>query len=448
MSALTNHDAESSVLGAALLDPAAAPKAAALAESDFDLPQHRPVLAAIKALCAAGQAVDLVTVDGWLAAQGLLDQAGGAGALIRLAQYVPTTANVDAYLRLVREAAQRRAIRAACVAAINAVSDGGQSATEALDRHQARLQALAAGTETLVSLPEALGMFIDSLGEQARAGQLPRAYTGIPALDALTGGICGGKLVVAGARPGVGKSAFALACALATCQKGHRVLFVSLEMDERELMARIIARHADVTVAEIESGRLALAQYESMAAVYEYVLKNQLEFCPGAHTAGDVRHAAYQAHAKGGLALIVVDYIGLLRSGEKAESRRVEIGQITRALKRLAQELRVPVLALSQLNRQSEGGANSQGRRQVRVPTMAELRESGDVEQDANLVILLHRPTEGKDAEEQARIDQCQRQGRDYTVLLLEKNRQGKRGVFPVAFDGAHMRYHRLGVLP
>ena len=367
------------------------------------------VFGAALTLEARGQACDLVTVTDFCTD---LD----ASTLVELAQEAAPVASLAAqHARSIREAAQRRAVRAAALELARQATEPDRSLSELLDGMRARFDTLAGALPSsgAVDGVDALCGFYEDL----TSGPVePVARFGFSRIDdALT--IAGGKLVVVGARPSVGKSALLLHLALNAIDAGRRVLLVSLEMSETEIIGRMVSRKSGVPAGRISNRNLSGSELERVAESFALLPGDRFCISTRAQTPQDVRRVALRMKASGGLDMIVVDYLQLLEAGRKTGSRVEAVGVISRNLKALAQELEIPVLTASQLNRASERND---------APRLSDLRESGSIEQDADAVILLHAPDEKEKPARQ---------------LILAKNRQGRCGGFDLIFDGARMLF-------
>ena len=356
-----------------------------------------------------GQICDLVTlsdiapdVDASAAVE-LTVEALGHGALA--GQYA---ANVKA-------TAQRRAMVELCLTLARDAQDADKPLPELLDAVRGRLDALAGDLPSggTVSGSDALcGFYARLVGGEVQ----PVVTSGFPRLDrALC--IAGGKLIVIGARPSVGKSALLLHLAMNALDAGRRVLLVSLEMGVDEVIGRMTARQSGVPVQAISTHSLSETQLGRVVEGFSLLPGDRFSVCTTARTAQDVRREALRMRADGGLDLIVVDYLQLLDAGRKTSNRTEAVGVISRTLKLLAVELNIPVLTASQLNRASERND---------APRLSDLRESGSIEQDADAVLLLHAANEKENPE------------RD---LTLAKNRQGRCGGFKLLFSGEKMLF-------
>ncbi len=380
-----------------------------LKAADFTDSVCRRVFSAALTLEERGQVCDLVTlsdiapdVDASAAVE-LTVEALGRGTL------------AGQYAANVRAAAQRRAVAELCLTLARDAQDADKPLPELLDAARGRLDALSGDLPSggTVSGTDALCGFYERLvGGEVQ----PVVTSGFPRLDrALC--IAGGKLIVIGARPSVGKSALLLHLAMNALDAGRRVLLVSLEMSADEVIGRMAARQSGVPVQAISTHSLSETQLGRVVEGFSLLPGDRFSVCTTARTAQDVRREALRMRADGGLDLIVVDYLQLLDAGRKTSNRTEAVGVISRTLKLLAVELNIPVLTASQLNRASERND---------APRLSDLRESGTIEQDADAVLLLHATNEKENPE------------RD---LTLAKNRQGRCGGFKLLFSGEKMLF-------
>ena len=319
------------------------------------------------------------------------------------------------YAANVRAAAQRRAVAELCLTLARDAQDADKPLPELLDAARGRLDALAGDLPSggTVSGTDALcGFYARLIGGEVQ----PVVTSGFPRLDrALC--IAGGKLIVIGARPSVGKSALLLHLAMNALDAGRRVLLVSLEMGVDEVIGRMAARQSGVPVQAISTHSLSETQLGRVVEGFSLLPGDRFSVSTTARTAQDERREALRMRADGGLDLIVVDYLQLLDAGRKTSNRTEAVGVISRTLKLLAVELNIPVLTASQLSRASERND---------APRLSDLRESGSIEQDADAVLLLHAANEKENPE------------RD---LTLAKNRQGRCGGFKLLFSGEKMLF-------
>lgn len=402
-------------LGCALMDVRAAEKVVALDISDLESNRDKAVLAAMKSLTDKGKPINLVTMN-----TELKDE--HTEYLIECLNLVSSTVFVDHYIKDIKEASKRRKIRAAAIELYNAAQDGDKSLDVLTAEFTARIDGIADIGGGTISAKEAVIAFVDGIFRKDEA----KGVVGIPLLDQSLGSLTGGRLYVVGARPATGKTALAISAAFNTCAYGT-VLFCSYEMQPSEIMGRILARLSKVDSQDISYKTLTGAQMQKLAEQYNKAGSLGIRFGINCDTPEKVRAEALRIKD---LRLVVIDYLQLMSSGKRSESRRVEVGQISRALKKLSIELNVPVLALSQLNRNSEGSS--------RPPTMSEMRESGDIEQDADAIVLMYQLPDRDDYF----VQTCEESGLKPVRLLLDKNRQGKSGIaIDTAFDGSTMTF-------
>jgi replicative DNA helicase len=434
--ALPPHDlnAEQSVLGGMMLSLDAIPDVTEVMQSaDFYRPAHGLIYDAILRLFGAGEPTDAVAVSAELERHGELTRAGGAPYLHTLIAVVPTATNAGYYAEIVAEQAQLRGLvqAGAQITQLGYSGVSGDDVNIIVDRAQGALDAVTegraahAGYTPLADLrPTEL-----SLLDDVQAGRIPPGLsTGFYDLDALTGGYKGGQLIVIAGRPGMGKSTLAVDTTRATSIRGRgtSVIF-TLEMSRSELWRRILAAESKIRLTDLTTpSTLTPAHQDKIAASLDSIDAGGPLFIDDSAglTVAQIRAKARRIKARHGLDLIVVDYLQLMTCGRRVESRQVEVSEMSRNLKLLAKELDVPVVALSQLNRGPEQRADKR-------PMLSDLRESGALEQDADLVILLHRPDMyDRDDPRAGEAD-----------LILAKNRGGPTGVVTVASQLHYSRF-------
>ena len=420
-------DAERAVLGGILVDPTRLDDAVdILGAEDFFRDAHRRIWDAIRQVVGQGGAVDFLTVKAALGPD--LDAVGGASYLAGLTDGVPRSSNVAHYARLVRDYALRRAVERLGRDLVGSAVAGDESGAELLERGEAALLGLRSTQPgTAVTDPAARASAVMAAIEAAAEGKRRGVLSGLRELDAMTFGFRPGQLIVLGARPSQGKTALALNLARGAGVSGP-VLFASLEMSAEQINLRELALRASIPHALLDAGRIPAGLNGKLAEALQAVYDGNIHVLdrPGA-TVGQIRGAARRlaATTKRALALIVVDYLQLMRSerGTRVENRTLEVAQFSAGLKQIARELEVPVLALSQLSRQSET-------RQDKRPILADLRESGALEQDADVVMLLHRPGVYERDPSDTRAE-----------VILAKQRNGPTGIAHLRFDAETMGF-------
>lgn len=426
---LPPHDlrAEQSVLGAILLAPAAMDDIAGMvAAGDFYQHGHAEVFDVASKLTTAGQPVDHVTVSAELERRGTLTRVGGAPYLHTLIQTVPSVVSAGYYADIVAEKAKLRKLvetghRIAQRALGNVEQGEADGVIEDARQMLDKLAEDGRTTETL-NLDDMVAEMLDDLENPAPPG-LPTCLIDLD--EMLGGGLYDDQLIVVGARPGVGKSVLGGNLSARTAARNLGVLFASLEMSRKDVLQRMFASLKDIELGRLRDHNLTPDDWRRVHQAAEMVSGWPLTIDDRPNqTITSIRTKARNIKRSGvDLRLIVVDYLQLLRSGSRRpESRQLEISEFTRGLKLLAKELHVPIVAISQVNRGSEQRADKR-------PTMADLRESGSIEADADTVILLHR-----DPESPTEID-----------AIVAKQRQGPTGTVKLRWRGHYSRIDNLG---
>lgn len=400
-----NLEAEQSVLGAVLLDNKALDDALEhLVPEDFYRETHRDVFRAMVSLFNRNSPIDAITLVDELRTRGSLIAVGGPAYIAELASIVPTALNTPTYARIVRDRSIKRAIASTAVEiASDAYDSTAPDAAEMLDMAEHRIFAIAERgmRKQLRSMPELTRTSLRTLEELYEDKNL---ITGVPTgfddLDKLTAGLQRSDLIIIAARPGMGKTAFALNIAVnaALADPPTGVIFFSVETSDERLVLRMLCSEAGVDWARARTGYLRKDDFPKLAAAASALSAAPIFIDDSSDTSPLTMRAVCRRLAREpgfNLGMVVVDYLQLMASSERSESREREIANITRALKKLAKELRVPVVALSQLNRQVES-------RPERRPLLADLRESGAIEQDADVIAFIYREDyyKGKEATE------------------------------------------------
>jgi len=421
--------AEQSALGGMLLSTdAVADVLEVVVGADFYVPKHEVIFQAILSLYSRGEPTDAITVGDELTRTGDTQRAGGEAYLHTLTNIVPTAANAGYYAQIVAEQAVLRRLTEAGthIAQMGYAAEG--DAMDLLNQAQAEVFAIAreSATEDYAPLSEAVTIAIDEMeAATGRDGELTGVPTGFKGLDELTNGLHPGQMIIIGARPAMGKSTLALDFARHASVKANMpTIFFSLEMGKSEIAMRLMAAEATISMQDMRKGRLSTDDWTKIAATRGRINDAPLFIDDSPNmTLVEIRAKCRRLKQKVGLKLIVIDYLQLMSSGKRVESRQQEISEFSRALKLLAKELGVPVIALSQLNRGSEQRADKR-------PAISDLRESGSIEQDADIVILLHR--ESAYDRDQPNPD---------ADLIVAKHRAGPTDTITVAFHGRYSRF-------
>lgn len=438
-------EAEQAALGIAIQDSTCVKLVTQTSVEEFYDPRHQVIHRALCAMEKEKSGIDLITLDNWLTKNGLLDGAGGSAYLIETTGAGWMISAAARYLDIIHECAMRR--RLYTIARELMERAGGSDSPEDVRDWAARtVRELRLGNlSQLVSMYDACLATYEQLEKDQQREDEPsnRIFSGIATLDNKLGGLRGGEYVAIGARPSVGKSILALTFCLNAAKAGKRVLLVSLEMNEVQITERVLAGEGNVPLNVITSGSIDFDGWKGLAGAIGPASELPLWFSLEATTVDKVRRAAYQLYENGGLDMIAIDYLQLMEATwAKRQSRQEQIAEISRGLRQLAAELKIPILVLTQLNRSSVN-ERVDGKKVRREPTMSEARESGAIEQDANIFILLHNPgkDEMRDDTEREIWENLDKQGMTMMRLIIDKNRQGKRGRLTVAFDGDHMRF-------
>ena len=422
--------AEASVLGAMMLSTDAISDAVEiLRETDFYRPAHQTIYSAILDLFVQNHPADAVTVAAELTRRGELAKIGGAAYLHTLVAGVPTAANADFYAGIVRERAILRRLVEAGTRIVQLGYAGTGEVDDVVDRAQSEIFHVTERRNTedfqpLSTLLESVVSEMDAIS--SRGETLHGVPSGFDELDRLTNGFQKGQFVIIAARPAMGKSTLGMDFTRSAAIRSKMpAAFFSLEMSSSEIVMRVLSAETGIDFNLIRTGKLSKPQWENLA-----LHMGQLADCPlfiddsPNLTMMEIRAKARRLKQRHNIQLLVVDYLQLMTSGRKVENRQQEVSEFSRQMKLLAKELEIPVVALSQLNRGPEG-------RQDKRPMLSDLRESGSLEQDADIVILIHR-------EEMYNTETPRRGEAD---LIVAKHRNGATRDVVVAFQGHRARF-------
>jgi replicative DNA helicase len=422
--------AEQSVIGAMLLSKdAIADVVEVVREGDFYRPAHQTIYSAILDLYGKGEPADAVTVAAELTKAGEIARVGGATYLHTLVSMVPTAANGGYYGRIVREQAILRRLVEAGTRIVHMGYTGTGDVDDMVDRAQAEVYDVTdrRTSEDYLPLREIMGEALNEIEAISnRGGEMIGVPTGFIELDKLTNGLHPGQLVIVAARPALGKSTLGLdICRAASIKHGLASVIFSLEMSRNEIVMRLLSAEAQVPLHHMRAGTMGDADWSKLASKMGTVSEAPLFIDDSPNmTLMEIRAKCRRLKQRHDLRLVVVDYLQLMTSGKRVESRQQEVSEFSRSLKLLAKELEVPVIAISQLNRGAE-------QRTDKRPLLADLRESGSLEQDADVVVLLHR----EDAYER----ESPRAGE--ADFIVAKHRNGPTATVTVAFQGHYSRF-------
>jgi replicative DNA helicase len=422
--------AEQSVLGAMLLSKdAIADVVETLRADDFYRPSHSTLYDVILDLYGRGEPADAVTVASELTKVGEISRVGGASYLHTLVSMVPTAANANYYARIVREQAILRRLVTAGTRIVHMGYSGQGEVDDVVDRAQAEVYEVTERrtSEDYSPLADIMqGTLNEIEAISNRDGEMVGVPTGFAELDALTNGLHAGQLVILAARPALGKSTLGLdICRNASIKHGITSVIFSLEMSRNEIVMRLLSAEAQVSLQHMRSGQMTESDWAKLANKMGVVSEAPLFIDDSPNmTLMEIRAKCRRLKQRHNLKLVVVDYLQLMTSGKRVESRQQEVSDFSRSLKLLAKELEVPVIAISQLNRGPE-------QRQDKRPMLSDLRESGSLEQDADMVVLLHR--EDFYERESPRAGEAD--------FIVAKHRNGPTATINVAFQGHYSRF-------
>ena len=384
-------EAEVSVLGAMLQDSEAVLRAIEqLKPDDFYQAEHRELFTVMTTLARQGTPIDLVTMHSELARKGTLDGVGGDAYLMRILDSVPTYANVKAYIDIVIQKSILRKLIQAC----QRISGECFSQQDTMENILASAEKAIfdivmnrTDSETLVPLREVLVRTYDQIDELSRLhGEIGGVPTGFLDLDSMLTGMHPGELIIVGARPSMGKTSFAMNMAAhASLNKGKTVAVFTLEMPREQIAMRMLCSDAKVDMQKVRKGTLSDKDWSNLATSAQHMAGAPLYIDDTAGlTPTQLRSRCRRLMMDKGLDLIVIDYLGLMRADGRVESRQLEVSEISRQLKAIALELKVPLVACAQLSRANKDRSDKR-------PVLSDLRDSGSIEQDADVVMFLHR---------------------------------------------------------
>ena len=422
-------EAEQAVIGAMLIDPACVAEVIELLRpEDFYAEEHQLIFETIYSMFNSARKIDPVTVLDQLKAQGYYDDAGGRAYLMQLMEVTPTSANVKEYAAIVRDKSMLRAIATAAGEIQTMAFSGAGSAAEIAELAEQKIYAVRQGREIkgLAPIKSIIMDLYAQLDERSRSdSDIPGLTTGFRDLDVALTGLNKSDLILVAARPGMGKTAFALNIALnAAKASGKAVAVFQLEMSKDQLAARFLASEALLDSQKLKTGNLNQDDWIKIARATSVLAKTHLFVDDNpAITVAEIK--AKCRRLGDSLGLIVIDYIQLMQTGgRRSENRVQEVAEISRGLKIMAKELNVPVVCLSQLSRAAEQRADKR-------PMLSDLRESGAIEQDADIVMFIYRD-DYYDAESD---------DKNVAEIILAKNRHGATGTVELQWIGQYTTF-------
>lgn len=426
-------EAERSLLGCMLLSQDAAYLAReVLTAQDFYVSSHKEIYGAMVGLQASRKPIDLVTLVDELNRRGTLEGVGGAAYLVELSRYVPSTANASAYAKIIQEKSLLRKLIDASTKIAQECYSGRLETEEILQMSEKLIYNIAmrrAGDELTHINETVLKVFDDIEQLYLNKGMVQGVPSGFPALDDLTTGFHGGEFILIGARPSMGKSSLMMNIVeYAAIKRKSTVAVFSLEMPREQLVQRLLCSYAFVNMQNVRQGNISDQDWEKLAESMGPLAAAPIYIDDTSGiSVSEMRSRCRKLQIEHGLDLVVVDYLQLMSANRQNESRQNEISEISRMLKGLAKELNVPVIALSQLSRSLQS-------RQDHRPILSDLRDSGAIEQDADLVMFIHREEYyNKETEE-----------KNVAELILAKQRNGPLGTVKLAWLGEYTKFVTL----
>ncbi len=435
-------EAEQAVLGSILVDSSCLSQAAVYISPDsFYLPQHQAIFSAMILADGSGMKIDPLVILEQLVQQGVYDNASGRTYLLELAQMVPSTSNVEMYAKIVREKFYLRTLISISSETIDMAVAQEETADILLDNAEQRIYNIRQGKTS--NAPSKLRDIIvndvyDRL--QKLTGEDKDLYkgftTGFADLDKVLTGLNRSDLILIGARPAMGKTSFALNLARNVAAVGKRkVLFFSLEMTKEQLAMRVLGTEARVSSMKMRNGNIMPDEWIKLGNATSALNDCELYFDDTSTIT--VPEMKAKIRRLGGVECVIIDYLGLIKGSTRSENRVQEVSEITRGLKMMAKDLNIPIVCCAQLSRGTEGRGKSH------KPQLADLRESGSIEQDADIVMMLYRPDYYKGEKDDEEVTEQQASVNTVEVIVA-KNRHGETGTVEFAWDGEHTLFLAL----
>lgn len=428
-----DDEAEQAILGAVLIDRDAMTTLSELVSPSYFYNEiHGQIFDCMLMLYEERKPIDLLTLSNTLKKKKLYEKVGGSSYLSSLANAVPTAANVEHYAHILREKYIRRSLIQTGAKLTNNVFDEGKSASEILDQAEQSIFRLSQEhiKQGFIHIKETLAESFDRLDALHKSdGGLRGVETGFVDIDFMLSGLQDSNLIILAARPGQGKTALVINIAQYVATVGKNAVGVfSLEMSKEELVDRMLVAQADIDAWRLKTGRLSEDDFTKLSTAMGELAEAKIfiDDTPGV-SVPDMRTKARRLHSEHDLKLLVVDYIQLADPGKRFEGRVQEVTFISQSMKNLARELKIPVLAVSQLSRAVEHRGGD------KKPQLADLRESGAIEQDADVVMFLYSPESGEEFSSQRVVN-----------VLIAKHRNGATGEKSLLFRGDRVRFYNI----
>ena len=435
-------EAEQAVLGSIIIDPKCLNDVATSIKAEyFYIPQHREIYATLAEMYELSQTIDFISLLEKLKRDGVYDEAGGKAYLTQLVQTVPSAANVLTYVAIVRERYTARSLMTAAQDIIKDINDNALDSSRLLDSAEQRIYEIRQGREVtgLTHIKSVIeNETYDRLSKMADP-ETRADYVGIPCgigeLDRMITGLNKSDLIILGARPGMGKTSFALNIVRnVAVNTGRTVCFFSLEMTRDQLAQRMLSSEAGIKSEKLRTGELDEDEWTRLAQAGDSLSKADIYFDETSSITVPEMKAKLRRMKK--VDLVVIDYLGLMHSARQIDNRVQEISEITRNLKIMAKELKVPVIACAQLSCGTEAKGKSH------KPALSDLRDSGSIEQDADIVLFLYRDAyyDSEKSDDEDLSDQTK------SECIVAKNRHGEIGTIPLHWDGQFTRFTSVDV--
>lgn len=432
--AFYNHDAEAAVIAALASDKRDTAKyAAQLSAEDFHKPEHKTLFQAIQAVSAARKGIATIAIAD------TLTKLTGSDALISELMNIRNAHALEGWaiednIAVVKAASLRRALYLRLDSACEQLKNPSNDVSAVLDSTRQGLRDMCTTTNNWKNMQDVLLNAYETLEERA-SGKKKVMPSGIPSLDKIISGFHRGELTIIGARPAVGKSALGMFIALATAKQGYRVGVVSREMTDVQYGLRVLGSTVDTENVNLRTGKLDPCDWAQLSESLEYHGVLPISFLFTVRDIEDLRMEVQNRADTQGLDMLIVDYLQLMQSKQSFEKDYLRVGYVSKALKDMTTDFNIPIIALAQVGRAAQKG----------LPTLSDLRGSGDLEQDADNVIFIHRPEDSSDDSllpgDENMPETLASNGLQYIVLNVAKQRQGEIGRTAVIFDPAHMRY-------
>lgn len=435
-------EAEQAVLGSVIIDPKCLTDIATSMKTEyFYIPQHREIYAAMASMYELSQTIDFVSLLEKLKTDGVYDEAGGKAYLTELVQRVPSSANVLTYVAIIRERYYARALMTAAQGIIKDINDNELDSGKLLDSAEQRIYEIRQGRD-ITGLTHIKSVIENETYDRLSKMNDPETrddYVGIPCgigeLDRMITGLNKSDLIILGARPGMGKTSFALNIVRnVAVNTGKTICFFSLEMTRDQLAQRMLSSEAGIKSEKLRTGELDDDEWTRLAQAGESLSKANIYFDETSNITVPEMKAKLRRMNK--VDLVVIDYLGLMHSPRNIDNRVQEISEITRNLKIMAKDLKVPIIACAQLSRGTEGKGKSHR------PALSDLRDSGSIEQDADIVLFLYRDAyyDNEKSDDEDRSDQSRAE------CIVAKNRHGEIGTVDLHWDGQYTRFTSVDV--